>query len=287
MAEANLEGRTCLVTGATSGIGEETAVGLARCGARVILVARSRERGEASVARVKARTGNTAVEVLLADLASQEETRQLARQVLERCPSLHVLVNNAAVVHLRRETTVDGCEMTFAVNHLAAFLLTRLLLDHLIASRPARIVNVASNGHKFGRLDFDDLESEKKYSWMRVYGTSKLANVLFTYELGRRLEGTGVTANCLHPGAVSTRLGMNNGRLGRIVIPLLRPFFLTPEAGAKTSIYLASSDEVENVSGKYFVKCRPTSSSPDSYDEPLARRLWEKSSQLTGLEPIS
>jgi retinol dehydrogenase-12 len=283
VAEANLEGRTCLITGATSGIGEETAVGLARCGARVILVGRSRERGEASVARVKAKTGNPAVEVLLADLASQEEIRQLARQVLERCPSLHVLVNNAAVIHLRRETTVDGFEMTFAVNHLAAFLLTRLLLDRLTASRPARIVNVASNGHKYGRLDFDDLGSEKKYSFMRVYGTSKLANVLFTYELERRLEGTGVTANCLHPGAVSTRLGMNNGRLGHIVIPLLRPFFLTPEAGAKTSIYLASSDEVEKVSGKYFVKCRPTPSSPESYDEALARRLWEKSSQLTGL----
>jgi NAD(P)-dependent dehydrogenase (short-subunit alcohol dehydrogenase family) len=284
MAEANLEGRTCLVTGATSGIGEETAVGLARCGARVILVARNRERGEASVARVKTKTGNTAVELLLADLASQEEIRELAGQVLERCPALHVLVNNAAVVHLSRETTVDGYETTFAVNHLAYFLLTRLLLDRLVESRPARIVNVASGGHKYGELDFDDLQSERTYSWMRVYGTSKLANILFTYELARRLEGTGVTANCLHPGAVSTGLGMNNGRLGRIVIPLLRPFFLTPEAGARTSIYLTSSDEVKNVSGKYFLKCRPKASSPDSYDEALARRLWEKSSWLTRLD---
>lgn len=283
MAAANLEGRTCLVTGATSGIGEETAAGLARCGARVILVARSRERGEASVARVKTKTGNRAVELLLADLASQEQIRELAGQVLERCSSLHVLVNNAAVIHLSRQTTADGYEMTFAVNHLAYFLLTRLLLDRIVESRPARIVNVASNGHKYGKLDFDDLQSERSYSCVRVYGTSKLANVLFTYELARRLEGTGVTANCLHPGAVSTGLGMNNGRLGRIVIPLLRPFFLTPEAGAKTSIYLASSDEVENVSGKYFVKCKPKASSPDSCNEALAQRLWEKSSQLTGL----
>ena len=284
MAEANLEGRTCLVTGATSGVGEETAVGLARCGARVILVARNRERGEASVARVKTKTGNPAVELLLADLASQEEIRELAGQVRERCPALHVLVNNAAVIHLSRETTVDGFETTFAVNHLAYFLLTRLLLDRLVESRPARIVNVASGGHKHGKLDFDDLQSERRYSWMRVYGTSKLANVLFTYELARRLEGTGVTANCLHPGAVSTGLGMNNGRLGRIVVPLLRPFFLTPEAGARTSIYLASADEVENVSGRYFVKCKPEASSPDSYDEALARRLWEKSSQLVRLD---
>jgi NAD(P)-dependent dehydrogenase (short-subunit alcohol dehydrogenase family) len=283
MAEADLEGRTCLVTGATSGIGEETAVGLARCGARVILVARDRERGEASVARVKAKTGHRAVELLLADLASQAEIRELVGQVLDRCPSLHVLVNNAAVVHVSRETTVDGYEMTFAVNHLAYFLLTRLLLDRLVESRPARIVNVASNGHNFGKLDFDDLQSEKKYSWMKVYGTSKLANVLFTYELGRRLAGTGVTVNCLHPGAVSTGLGMNNGRLGRIVVPLLRPFFLTPEAGARTSIYLATSDEVTSVSGRYFVKCEPRPSSPASYDEDLARRLWQESSRLTGL----
>jgi NAD(P)-dependent dehydrogenase (short-subunit alcohol dehydrogenase family) len=195
-----------------------------------------------------------------------------------------VLVNNAAVFHLSRETTADGYEMTFAVNHLAYFLLTRLLLDRLVESRPARIVNVASNGHKFGRLDFDDLQSERSYSFTRVYGTSKLANVLFTYELARRLEGTGVTANCLHPGAVSTRLGINDGWLGRIVVPLLRPFFLSPEAGARTSIYLASSDEVENVSGRYFAKCRPEASSPDSYDEALARRLWEKSNELVRLD---
>jgi len=284
MAEANLEGRTCLVTGASSGIGEETAAGLARCGARVILVARDRERGEASAARVKAKTGNAAVELLLADLASQAEIRRLAGQVLERCPALHVLVNNAAVVNLSRETTVDGYEMTFAVNHLAYFLLTRLLLDRLVESSPARIVNVASTGHKYGQLDFDDLQSERSYSCMRAYGTSKLANVLFTYELARRLEGTGVTANCLHPGAVSTRLGTNNGRLGRIVVPLLRPFFLTAEEGARTSIYLAASDEVENVSGKYFVKCRLKESSPESHDEALARRLWQASSQLTRLD---
>ena len=284
MTNAILEGRTCLVTGATSGIGEATAVGLARLGARVILVGRSATRGEASVAAVKAASGNDAVDLLLADLSSLAAIRGLADSVLERAPELHVLVNNAGVVHLSRETTVDGFETTFAVNHLAYFLLTRLLQDRLIASAPARIVNVASEGHRFGSIDLDDLQTErKKYSWMKVYGTSKLANVLFTYELARRLEGTGVTANSLHPGAVGTGLGANNGRLGKIVLPLLRPFMLSPERGARTSIFLASSDAVNQVSGKYFMRCAPRASSTASRDPELARRLWDASNRLTGL----
>lgn len=280
----DLAGRTCLVTGATSGIGEATAVGLARLGARVLLVGRDPARGEASLAKVRRASGNDTASLLIADLASLEQVRSLAAAVQERAPQLHVLVNNAGVVNLRRETTVDGLETTFAVNHLAYFLLTRLLLDRLRASAPARIVNVASEGHRFGVLDVDDLQTaHKPYSWMRVYGTSKLANVLFTYELARRLEGSGVTANCLHPGAVGTGLGANNGRLGRIVLPLVRPFLRSPEGGARTSIYLASSDEVAAVSGRYFIRCRARPSSAASRDAALARRLWDASEVLTGL----
>jgi NAD(P)-dependent dehydrogenase (short-subunit alcohol dehydrogenase family) len=274
-----------VVTGGTSGIGEETAVGLARRGARVVIVGRDRERGEASVANVRARSGNDAVDLLLADLSSQKEVRGLAAQILDDYPALHVLVNNAGVVHLARRTTVDGLESTFAVNHLAYFLLTRLLQQRLVASAPARIVNVASEGHRFARLDFDDLQSERNYSVMRVYGLSKLANILFTAELARRLDGSGVTANCLHPGAVSTRLGINNGWLGRLLIPALRPFFLTPEKGARTSIHLATSEAVKDVSGKYFMKCALRRPSAICSDTEAARRLWDVSSELTGLEP--
>lgn len=281
MSEAILEGRTCLVTGATSGIGEATAVGLARLGARVILVGRNERKGEASVAAVKAASGNDAVQLLLGDLASLASIRALAAAVLERAPALHVLVNNAGVVNLSRETTVDGFETTFAVNHLAYFALTQLLQGRLVESAPARIVNVSSDAHKFAALDLDDLQTERrKYSWMRVYGTSKLANILFTNELARRLEGTGVTANCLHPGAVGSGLGSNNGRIGKMVLPLLRPFFLTPEQGARTSIYLASSREVEGVTGGYFARCAARTPSSRARDEALAARLWEISEQL-------
>jgi NAD(P)-dependent dehydrogenase (short-subunit alcohol dehydrogenase family) len=281
----SLEGRTCLVTGASSGIGEETALALARLGARVVLVCRSRERGERSRAAIAQRSGNDAVDLVLGDLASLAEVRQLAAELLATCPAIQVLVNNAAVVNLRRTTTVDGLESTFAVNHLAHFLLTNLLLDRIRESAPARIVNVASNGHKLGKLDFDDLQSERDYRCMRVYGVSKLANVLFSYELARRLQGTGVTANCLHPGAVATRLSHNNGAIAVIVTALLKPFFLSPARGAATSIHLAAADEVEGVSGKYFVRRREVPSSPASYDEAVARRLWEESCRLTGLEP--
>jgi NAD(P)-dependent dehydrogenase (short-subunit alcohol dehydrogenase family) len=283
-AASPLAGRTCLVTGATSGIGEATAVGLARLGARVLLVGRDAERGAASVAKVKRETGNEAVELLLADLASLDQVRSLAAAVLERAPQLHVLVNNAGVVNVRRETTVDGLETTFAVNHLAYFLLTRLLLERLRASAPARVVNVASEAHRFGDLDLDDLQTERRpYRWMRVYGASKLANVLFNAELARRLAGSGVTANCVHPGGVGTGLGANNGGVSRIVLPLLRPFMRSPESGARTSIYLASSPEVEGVSGRYFIRCRPRATSAAGGDADLARRLWDASNRLTGL----
>ncbi len=283
MSESSLEGRTCVVTGASSGVGEETALGLARLGAHVVLVCRSRERGERARAAIARASGNEAVELLLAELSSQAAIRQLAKEILAGVPAIHVLVNNGAVVNLRRATTIDGLEATFAVNHLAYFLLTNLLRERIVASAPARIVNVASDGHKFGRLDFDDLQLEGRYSGWRAYTASKLANVLFTAELARQLDGSGVTANCLHPGAVASRLGHNNGRFAKVATALLKPFFLSPAQGAETSIWAASSPEVEGLSGRYFVKKREARSSAASRDEETARRLWHDSCRLTGL----
>jgi len=278
----DLRGRCCLVTGASSGIGEETALGLARRGARVVLLCRSPERAEASRRRIALESGNDAVEVRLADFASLDEVRRAGTQIEAELPALHVLVNNAGTVHLKRGTTADGFERTFAVNHLAPFLLTRLLLPLLERSAPARIVNVASDAHRFGRLDLEDLQSERSYASMRVYGASKLANVLFTRELARRLEGTGVTANSLHPGGVGTRLG-SDSRIGRIAMKVLRPFLLTPEKGARTSIWAATAPELEGVSGRYFAKCREARTSRSARDADLAAALWKASSEMVGL----
>jgi NAD(P)-dependent dehydrogenase (short-subunit alcohol dehydrogenase family) len=285
----SLEDRTCLVTGATSGIGQETACGLAREGARVLIVGRDPARGEAARAEIARRSGNDRIELMLADLGSLQEIRRLAGEVQKRCDALHVLVNNAGVVNMRHQRSPDGFEVTFAVNHLAYFALTNLLLDLLIASAPARIVNVASDAHRFGRIDWDDLNSERRYrgvplvAAMRVYGTSKLQNILFTSELARRLAGSGVTANCLHPGAVSTRLGANNGAAGRVVTSLLRPFMLSPAEGARTSIHLATSPEVGEVSGRYFANTREARCSRAASDAEAARRLWQVSAELTGI----
>ncbi|HXK21467.1 MAG TPA: SDR family oxidoreductase [Myxococcota bacterium] len=286
----SLEDRTCLVTGATSGIGLETAVGLAREGARVLIVGRDPMRGEAARAEIARRSGHHRVELLRADLASLKEVRRLADEVRARCPALHVLVNNAGVMNLTRRQTEDGFEATFAVNHLAYFALTHHLLDLLKANAPARIVNVASDAHRFGRIDWDDLQSERRYrglpvvAAMRVYGTSKLLNILFTQELARRLEGSGVTANCVHPGAVSTRLGANNGSATRIAASLLRPFMLSPAEGARTSIHLASSPDVAELSGRYFAKMREARCSRAARDPDAARRLWMLSAELAGLD---
>jgi retinol dehydrogenase 14 len=281
MPDWTLDGKTCFVTGATAGIGRVTAVELARLGAKVFLVARDRVRGEALAREIQGDGGKA--ELLLADLASQQSIRELARRFLARDEPLHVLVNNAGVFELSRRLNADGIEMVFAVNHLAYFLLTHLLLDRLRASAPARIVNVASDAHRWGTIDFDDLEGEKSYRSMRIYGRSKLANILFTYELARRLEGTGVTVNCLHPGAVSTRLGAQNGAIARVLIGLLRPFLRSPQDGAKTSVHLAAAPEVDGVSGKYFIDCRPARSSRESEDREIARQLWERSAAMTGI----
>ena len=279
----DLSTRTAVVTGATSGIGSVTAREIARLGATVWIVARSEEKAKQTVDEIRRATGNDRVDFLLADLATQKEIRRVAGEILERCPALHLLVNNAGIVNLKRKLTVDGIESTLAVNHLAYFLLTNLLLDRLRASAPARIVSVASDAHRFGKVDLDDLQAEARYKGMRHYGASKGCNILFTYELTRRLEGSGVTANCLHPGGVATGLGSNHGWLFSVISPLLRLFMKTPEQGAATSIYLATSPEVEGVSGRYFASCKEIRSTPQTYDEDVARRLWQESERLTGI----
>ena len=275
-----MEGKVCLVTGANAGIGKATALGLAQRGATVVMVSRNRERGEAAQAEIRHQSGNELVDLLLADLSSQAEIRRLAAEFKRQYGQLHVLINNAAIIPLQRQETADGLEVQFAVNHLAYFLLTHLLLDVLQASAPARIVNVSSQTHQWGRIDFDDLQGEKQYDPQAAYMQSKLANVLFTYELARRLQGSGVTANCLHPGGIRTRLNANYaGRAGAAEASAAEL-----QRGAQTSIYLATSPEVEGVSGKYFVNQQQTRSSAASYDQHLAQRLWQISTDLTGLQ---
>ena len=281
----SMQGKACMVTGANSGIGKATALGLAQMGANVVMVARDRARGEVAQNEVKAKSGNNSVDLLVADLSSQQSIRKLVENFKQHYKQLHVLINNAGVFMLTRRETVDGLEITFAVNYLAPFLLTNLLLDVLKASAPARIVNVSSEAHENGYIKMDDLQAKKNYRPFRAYGQSKLALVMFTYELARRLQGTGVTANCLHPGFVATNIGQSG------VVPVARPVAkfvlsflgISPEEGAKTSIYLATSTDVEDVTGKYFVKSVISRSAPISYDESLQRQLWEESAKLVKL----
>ncbi|MFL5700075.1 MAG: SDR family oxidoreductase [Ktedonobacteraceae bacterium] len=282
--KSSMHGKICMVTGANSGIGKATALALAQMGATVVMVCRDRARGEEARSEITTKSRNNAVDLLLADLSSQQSIRQLVENFKQRYTHLHVLINNAGAAFPGRRETVDGLEMTFAVNYLAPFLLTNLLLDVLKASAPARIVNVSSNSHKSGYIQMDDLQEEKHYRSMRVYGQSKLAVVLFTYELARRLQGTGVTANCLHPGFVATHFGQRDaGPAFRLLVKLIGSFGTSPQEGAKTSIYLASSPEVEGVTGKYFVKSIPKRSAAISYDESLQRQLWEQSAKLVNL----
>ena len=290
-----------MVTGASRGIGKATAAALAGMGAHVVLVCRDRERGEAAQGEIRARSGSEAVELMIADLSSQRQIRQLAADFRSKHDRLHVLINNAGTFEGERSETEDGLESTFAVNHLAPFLLTNLLLPLLVASEPSRIVTVSSTGHGYGtKINFDDLQGERRYRAGPAYSQSKLANVLFTYELARRLEGTGVTANCLHPGAVYTGLLRYQGVVGAVVRTLIgasRPLLLNTEQGAATSVYVASSPEVDGVTGHYFRKqefagwpmgfnapVRAVRSSKQSYDESVARRLWEVSEKLTGVQ---
>jgi retinol dehydrogenase 14 len=279
-----MAGRTCLVTGATSGIGKAAATALARFGAELVLVARDPARGQATAAELRAATGNPRVELLLADLSSQASVRQAAEEVRRTHDRLHVLVNNAGGYWATRHVTVDGLELTFALNHLAYFLLTNLLLDLLVAGAPARIVNVTSSAQAFGDLHLDDLQFQRRYRGQAAYNQSKLANVLFTYELARRLEGTRVTVNCAVPGVTRTNFGReDSGPVMRLLTPLGRPFMRSPEQGADTPVWLASSPEVEGVTGGYYARRRARRSSRRSYDTELARRLWRVSEELTGL----
>lgn len=268
--------RVCLVTGANAGIGKATALGMAKMDATVVMVSRNRKKGEVALSAVKNESGNDSVYLLQADLSSLDEIRKLAGDFKSRFSNLHVLINNAGVILPTRSVTVDNFETQFAVNHLAYFLLTNLLIDVLKKSAPSRIINVSSSAHFHAAIDFDDLQSERSYQGNEVYSKTKLANVLFTFELADRLRGTGVTANCLTPGIVATKMldeymGVKNAAGA------------TADEGARTSIYLATSSEVENVSGKYFSNKRIVESSKESLDKTIATKLWQVSAELVGL----
>jgi NAD(P)-dependent dehydrogenase (short-subunit alcohol dehydrogenase family) len=281
----DVRGKTILITGATSGIGLEAAVELARRGARVVLVGRGPRRTDAARADVMARSGSGEVSHLLCDFASQAAIRRLAEEFRGGHDRLDVLVNNAGGVNKKRVVTEDGIERTFAVNHLGYFLLTHLLCDLLVKSAPARVVTVASVGHRRGTLDFDDLGFERGgYSIMRAYGRSKLANVLFAAELARRLAGTGVSSNSLHPGAVATNIWSGAPLWAKPIIKILfRPFFISAQEGAQAIVQLAASPALDGVTGQYFERGRPVAPSPLAQDEALARRLWDVSAGLVGL----
>ena len=283
-ATPSMTGKTVLITGGTGGIGKATAIGLSRLGARVGITGRDRARAEAAAANIVRASGNPAVDVFAADLSSQAEVRRLAGEVLAAYPHLDVLVNNVGGFWAHRHATADGLEHTFALNHLAPFLLTTLLLERLKASAPARVVTVSSGAQSMGRIDFDDLMGERKYSGQGAYNQSKLANVMFTYELARRLEGSGVTATVLHPGVTSTAFGSEDTARGwGPVIAVLRPFMKSPERGADTPVYLASSPEAEGVTGRYFANRRTKESHKSSYDSATTARLWQVSADLVGL----
>ncbi len=274
---------TVLVTGATGGIGRATAVGLAQMGAHLAIVGRDPERTQQAARDVQA-AGGTPVETFVADLSSQAQVRNLADQVLARIPRLDVLINNVGGYWSTRHVTADGLERTFALNHLAPYLLTRLLLDRLLQSDGARVVTVASNAQAQGRVDFDDLQAEHSYSGARAYNQSKLANVMFTYELAQRLRGSSVTANALHPGVVSTGFGAEDpGQLQRWLVPFIRPLMKDPRRGAATPVHVAVSPDLDGVTGRYFADKRPKRSSRASYDRAATTRLWDVSADLVGL----
>jgi retinol dehydrogenase 14 len=279
-----MTGKTVLITGGTGGIGRATAIGLASLGARVGITGRDRARAEAAAGAIADASGNTAVDVFVADMSSQHEVRRLADEVLATYPTLDVLVNNVGGFWSHRHVTADGLERTFALNHLAPFLLTSLLLDRLKSSAPARIVTVSSAAQSMGSIDFGDLMRERRYSGQSAYNQSKLANVMFTYELARRLERTGVTATVLHPGMTNTAFSAEDP--SRVLAPLvavMRPFLRTPAKAAQTPVFLASSPDVDGVTGKYFADRAEKDSSKPSYDSGAAARLWDVSSRLVGL----
>ncbi len=273
-----------MITGATNGIGKETALAIAAMGAETYLVCRNPDKAEQTKSEIITQTGNHQINLLIGDLSSLSEVSAVAASFLQLKKPLHLLINNAGIVNLKREITVDGFEEMFAVNHLAHFLLTHLLLDTLKNSAPSRIVNVSSEAHIFyKRINFNDLSFETGFGSMKVYGHSKLANILFTRELAKKLEGTDVTANALHPGTISTGLGTQNGWIGKAIMTGLRPFLKSPQQGAKTTIYTSVSPELDGISGKYFENCKEKQPKPWAQDDDAAAMLWKVSSRMTGL----
>jgi NAD(P)-dependent dehydrogenase (short-subunit alcohol dehydrogenase family) len=279
-----MDGRTVVITGANSGVGKATAVALAGAGARTVITARDHDRGRQAQDDIRRASGSDQVDLVVFDLADLGSVRQGARRLLDGYGQIHVLINNAGLVLSHRSETKDGYEATFGINHLGPFLLTRELTGRLTASAPARVVTVASTAHRSARrgLDFDDLQSDRHYAGMRAYSRSKLANILFSNELARRLAGSGVTANSVHPGTVATGFARDDDASGLLAfgVKVIKPFILTPEQGARTSVYLASSPEVADVTGRYFIKCRPREPSAAARDAEAAARLWSVSEEL-------
>lgn len=275
-----MKNKICLVTGANAGIGRETALALAKMGAHVVMICRSAERGRAAQEAIIAQSGNNQVDLLLADLSVQAEVRRVAAEFIERYSQLDVLVNNAGAIFTERQESADGIELTLALNHLGYFLLTQELLPLLKASAPACIVSVSSDAHYGGKLDFDDLQLRQGYAGFRAYAQSKLANILFTYELARRLEGTGVTANTLHPGFVASQFGRNSAGFMASLVRLLQVFARSEAKGAETSIYLATAPELATTTGQYFADKKPKRTAAITYDTAVAQRLWAESERL-------
>lgn len=278
-----MENKVCVITGANSGIGKIVATELAKKGAKVIMVCRNKVRGIIALEDIKHNSKNSNVELMIADLSLQKDIRKLALNIKNKYPKIHVLVNNAAIISKDYHETVDGIEITFATNHFAYFLLTNLLLDNLKAVEGARIINVASGSERIGKIDFDDLFMRQRYSQFWAYANSKLANIIFTYELARRLEGTNVITNCIHPGSTKTNIGKGSRGVINLSFKLLRPFMWSAGKGAETIIWLASSPELNGVNGKYFFNKKETKSKRISYDREVANRLWKLSEDLTGL----
>lgn len=283
MSEKSVTEKVCMVTGANSGIGKATALNLAQRGARVVMVCRNHERGNPARAEIIQRSGNAQVDVLTADFASQQEVRLLAAAFKEQYDRLDVLINNAGLSRMTYTETEDGYETTWAVNHLAPFLLTNLLLDVIRASAPARIVNVSSESHQGSRIRFDDPNLTGRYGWFKAYAQSKLANVLFTYELARRLDGTGVTATVMHPGVVATNIWNRSNTPLDYVMRVIKVFFMSTRKSGDAVARLAVSPALEGVTGQYFNVMKPARSTPLSYDEEVAQRLWGLSEEMTGL----
>jgi NAD(P)-dependent dehydrogenase (short-subunit alcohol dehydrogenase family) len=279
-----VKGKVIVITGATSGIGQVAAERLAGLGARIVLVARDRSRAETTLARLRQRGPGISHRAHYGDLSRLAEMRRVARDIAKSEPRIDVLINNAGAMFNARRVTADGLEGTFALNHMAYFVLTHGLRERLVASAPSRVINTASEAHRGARLDFDDLQSTHGYSGFKVYGRSKLCNVLYTRELARRLAGTGVAANCLHPGFVATRFGDESGGLGAWVIRLAKVLAISPEKGAETIAHLATSEDVTQISGEYFYQCRVTTPAREAQDDGAAERLWAESMRLAALE---